>query len=1041
MGQSDGSVATQVHVRNNFYNAVSQGDNSAGRRKTNIVKDPLSKIFKIVGEILLILLVLLAVTLGITRSFFPHIDSYKPYFEKWASDALHQPVKIGKIQAEWKGLHPVVSMDQVDILTTRSAVPLLHVQRLQVGANVIESILQRRLVPSSIAVLGAHMRVHRVDANILDVNGVPLPIKASEASEMDVGEIIAWLLSRGQIRLEEVDLDWIDQSGQLFQMTHLTAVLSNRFSSHQVMGTAILLASMPTRFRFVININKKGSDADQIRADCFLFIKNLDLTPWVKNKPLYGVQIDQGTLSRLRLWAVWDNNQWQQFQALFGLEQAILTTEHLNKPLHLNQLAANAVWQRQPDGFSFAADQIKLVTNQQSWPLTQLSMQQSQAPDAPLVQLFQADKLDLNQLQKLAENITSIPDTLKTNISAISPKGNLSHILVRRELPAVGDTFVSVGANFSQLKTSAWQKIPAVEGLQGSAHVTSNAGDVQLDGNSLALDAPFWFAHPFALAQYHGRVQWITQEDSLKIQATDMAFADANLGIRAQFDLWLPKQSTPYIQLLAAFSEQDASHLKDYVPVRLLRTNNGLSQWLTEAFTAGDSVDGQVILQGPLANFPFDDHTGQFEASLQVKNMQLNYKTGWPSIFQLNAEALFNGRSLDIQASQATIMDASVNNLTAQIPDLAHAELDAAGDIQTDMKNGLQFIAKSPLQKTIGEGLENLALDGAMQLGLQLHIPLHQGKETSTVQGDALILPKGKLSLPAWGINLTDLSGVFKFTENSLSATQLLAKWLGQPVNIVIQTQSGKTDNRTISAQINGHATIAKIQKEYGLDFLKDKVSGETDYVASLQISQKGGHPQTTFSVDTNLQGIAISSPSILQKSANEKRATYAQIKSPEKGSFNLLVQYAKKISAAITFAQNEKKTWDLLGGDIRLGEKPAEFQTTSGLVIDGYLSQLAWTDITQYVSPLFNKSSTKQAPSLHVRKIDLRINQFTAFGLTLLSTNIQAQPNLNSWAIGINSPTIVGNLNIPNNLSQPIVGNFERFRILLKRHQNKEQH
>lgn len=971
-----------------------------------------------------------AITLGVTRSFFPHIDSYKPYFEKWASDALHQSVKIGKVQAEWKGLHPVVSMDNVDILSDNSTLPLLHIQRLQVGANVINSLLQRRLVPSSIAVLGTRMRVHRIDANTLEVNGISLPIKANEASKIDVGEVIAWLLNQGQIRLEEVDLNWEDQSGRLFQITHLTAILSNKFSKHQVIGTATLLAATPTRFRFVANIKKEGSQVDQIRAECFLFIKNLDLTPWIKETPLYGVQIEQATLNRLRLWAVWDNSQWQQFQALFRLEQTIFSTEHLKKPFHVDQLFANAVWQRQPDGFSFAADQIKLMANQKTWPLTQLSMRQSQTENAPSVQLFQADKLDLHQLQELAENITSIPDTLKTNINAISPEGNLNQVLVRRELPTTGgDASFSASANFSELKTSTWKKIPAVEGLQGSVRFTPNAGDLQIDGNSLTVDAPFWFSHPFALAQYHGRIEWITQEDGLKIQATDMAFADANLGIRAQFGLWLPKQSTPYIQLLASFSEQDASHLREYVPTELLRTNSGLSKWLTEAFTAGDGVDGQMVLQGPLADFPFDEHTGEFEILVHVKNMLFNYKTGWPSISHLYADALFQGRSLDIQAPQAAIMDIPVSQIKAQIPDLAHAELDVTGNnIQTNMQNGLQFIAKSPLQKTIGEGLGNLALDGAMNLDLQLHIPLHQGKETSTVQGDVLISPNGKLSLPDWDIKLTDLSGAFTFTEDSLSAKQLLAKWLGQPVNITISTA---TNNPTILAQIKGHTTIAKIQKEYDLDFLKDNVSGETDYTASLQITKKAGRSQTVFSLDSDLQGVAISSPNILQKSANEKRATHAEIKSPEKGSVNVLVQYAKKISAAITFAQNKKKTWDLFSADIRLGENPAEFQTTPGLFIDGYLPQLAWTDVKEYVSPLFNKSSTKQALPLKVQKIDLTIDQLTAFGLTLLSANIQAAPKLNNWVIGINSPNIIGNLSIPNDLSRPIVGNFDRFRII----------
>jgi len=511
--------------------------------------------------------------------------------------------------------------------------------------------------------------------------------------------------------------------------------------------------------------------------------------------------------------------------------------------------------------------------------------------------------------------------------------------------------------------------------------LTPTAGDLQLDGHALDLNAPAWFSHPFHLDLYQGRIQWIKLADGFNIQANNLTFADDNLGARADLELWLPQQpgGTPYMQFLAAFSEHDSAHLRDYIPTGILKTHAALATWLTDAFVAGDGAEGQVMLQGPLSHFPFDDHTGRFGAAVTVKNMQFNYKTGWPQINHLNAQALFDGRGLTIEATPgATILGATADVIKAQIPDLAHAELAVQGNnIQGDMQQGLRFIAQSPLQKTIGEGLENLALHGDMKLDLGLHIPLHKGDVASTVRGNVLVSPDSKLDVPAWKIHLTDFEGGFGFTENSLSADKLTAKWLGQPVNIHIDTQAAASDH-VIQAHIQGHTTIAAIEKEYGLKFLKNKLSGETDYSALLQLSRKQGHPETVFSVDSNLQGVAIDLPEPLKKTADEKLSTHAETKTLEKSTLSIFLQYAKRLNATLAFAQNAPKSWVLKQGDIA-----------------------------------FNA----ETPS--------------AFGAALASARIQIRPETKAWTVKINSPNVQGDLTIPDDFSSTLVGNFQRFRVM----------
>jgi uncharacterized protein YhdP len=359
--------------------------------------------------------------------------------------------------------------------------------------------------------------------------------------------------------------------------------------------------------------------------------------------------------------------------------------------------------------------------------------------------------------------------------------------------------------------------------------------------------------------------------------------------------------------------------------------------------------------------------------------MLFNYHTGWPMLSHLNARALFDGRSLQVAASPgAQILGAEAGDITANIPDLAHAVLTVQGKMDTDMQMGLHFIAESPLQKTIGEGLDQLKLQGEMVLDLSLHIPLHKGDDMLKVQGDVRVAPGGELAVPAWKAQLSDFSGAFRFTENSLSAEKLTARWLGQPVTIGINTQTAPNNTHTIVALLKGRTTIDTIAKAYDLRALKNKVSGEADYQAQLTLNRADGHPYLLFGIDSDLQGIALDLPEPFKKAAAEKNPVHVDIQPQEKSALRVGVDYAKKLAANLDFSQNAQKTW-------------------------------AFQQAVVQVSA--------QMP--------------TVFGMALSGARIQVQPTVHSWSVQINSQSVQGQLKIPRDFSSLLWGYFQRFRLV----------
>lgn len=993
----------------------------------------MSRFLRITAEICIVIILLFGIAVGVVRLFFPQIDRYKPYFEQWASAALHQTVKIEKITTSWCGLHPEIDMESVKILDNKGQ-SHLQIPRLRLGLKIIPSLLQHRLILSSIAVSNTHLQVRRINSNLLAINGILIPLKMNATKKTDIGSVGDWLFRQGQISLENMDIDWQDENSQTLHMTHFSAVLKNGLLKSQIMGVARLLGRESTRFRFVIHLTQVNG----LHAECYFYLRDFDVASWVAQKYFSSFYFSQGSLDDLQLWAIWENGNWQQAQTIFHLKQAILESrQYLQAPVHIDELSGNFVWHRENQGSIFAADKIKLVLNQQAWPLTQFSVKQKiQTDKTPFIQIFQADSLDLAQLRTFTLNTFAMPDSLKLALENLMPQAHLKNFLLRQEtvpIPAKNacKSFL-LKTRFTDLKTSAWKNMPAIVGLNGMLAMTSTTGDLQLAGDQMTLDIPVWFTHSFSFKNYKGHLQWKKEVDVLKIQAKDIALTDANMAMRARFSLFLPQAGdTPYLQFLAAFSEQDASHLKDYLPEKALSSHPSLATWLREAFIAGDGVDGQLLFQGPLSHFPFDDNTGTFKAFVHVKNMTFDYKTGWPEIFNLNADADFHNRELTIQASNGVIMNTNTGPITARIEDLANAELIVSGNVKTTMQNGLRFISESPLKKTVGEGLENLTLNGEADLGLRLHIPLHTAASQTEVEGNVAVLPGASLDAFSGYVHLTDLIGVFKFTENGLFADQLRACWLGQPVAIAIDTKSEMRDGHAIFVSAHGKMSIANLQKTYGLNFLQNKIVGETNYQALLKIIHQAGHPSVDFTVDSDLQGIKIDLPEPLKKAANEKYTIHTQVKFSNKSDLNIFAQYAKKLSAAMTFSQNQKKDWIFQQGNIRFGDVLAELQTNKGLLIDGNLSKLTWTEVADYLNPFLKaKEGGNINTNFQLRELNLTVDQLNALGITLSSATVLAKMQPQSWSVKINSPTVTGELTIPKGLDSPIIGNFERFRF-----------
>lgn len=1048
----------------------------------------LKKLLKFFIEAIVAILVLVAILLGIARSLLPYVDRYHSNFETWAGHAIAHPVSIGKVAASWRGLYPQFSFDHIIIYDSARKIQLLKIKHFQISLNLFASLINKQITPAEFHVSGTYLSIHQLENNDFAINGIRMHFAPQQLGSSNIQNFLEQMLEQGQVLLDEMDVDWYGKNGLVLPITNLQLKLSKHFFQHQVIGIATLIQKKPAilttyhannflqiniaqtsticalppknfhalsiskrifdfcplpppvkkvesssaQVRFVLNLHGDFLQKSQLKADGYIYIKNLQLEPWLKNHIQNGFSFTEGKLSQLQLWANWSNQQLQQVQSVFTLNNGLLRSQATGNMVNVNIVSGNIAWQRHQNGWDLAADQLQLNINNHLWPLTQLSIQNVQPAAQPELQLFRADTLELAPLNALLRNSDLISENISALLQAMQPVGEIKNLIIRRELPIKTNEkpSLSASADFKHVGLQPWKKFPGIENLSGHLLLTPTTGDVQLAGDNLSVMIGQLFHQPVRLTNYHGRVEWLQTDTGWKVQASDLALNNNAFSLRGDMDLYLPSAGDPIIRLLTGFSINNIVQAHQYIPTLILKPK--LTAWLEQAFVGGENITGQMLLQGPLLHFPFEDHTGQFEIAAHATHLDFSFHTGWPLARDMDADMFLDGKRLQVKVASAKILGVPVNSIYGEIDDLITGKLEVQGNVVADMRDCMRFIFKSPLQVPLA-GLKQLDMQGPMRLNLKLEVPLHEASnahELPKVDGDITLLPGGMAKLPAWNISMDQLQGQIHFTERSVQSQGLQANWLGQPVAILVQSIELEPLHHMTTIQLTGNAMIKAIIDKYQVNSLRNIISGAMQYQAQLQLNKNKDQSQNRLIIDSDLQGVAINLPDPIKKSAASKMPAEVELDFSQQNKLNLFATLAKKLSLALSFDANKSGKYFLKSGNLRFGSTKAALNNSGGLTIDGELARLDWSEVSPFLTPYLNGSpATNTSFPLQINQIHLSIAELDALGMQVLGANILARPMADAWSLRIDSPAIAGRILLPKDLKNTeIQGRFQHF-------------
>src|SRR3990167_5773622 len=126
-----------------------------------MLKKITKRIFFISWIVIAVIILLFAILINVARIITPALDQKRVFFEKWASHALHQPVRIGQVRAWWHGFEPMIRFEQVNILSPTTHQSMIHVKSLAIGVNIWESLWRRKLLPGRVSIDGTHIYIYK----------------------------------------------------------------------------------------------------------------------------------------------------------------------------------------------------------------------------------------------------------------------------------------------------------------------------------------------------------------------------------------------------------------------------------------------------------------------------------------------------------------------------------------------------------------------------------------------------------------------------------------------------------------------------------------------------------------------------------------------------------------------------------------------------------------------------------------------------------------------------------------------------------------
>lgn len=856
-----------------------------------------------------------AIILTVIRLLLMGVEGYKSDLESQLFELTNIPIKIGTLRANTRGINPEIILRNVQVKSDDGQeIPAIQLEEVRLGIDLIDLILTRQLLPSSwLTLVGAELSIVRKQDGSITIAGL---------NESD-SEQPLWLLKTGQYEVLKSKIIWLDQQRKATAVTfnQVDLVIKNDFDqqSHEIH----LISELPPQYgdslRVSMSIQGNVFEIDDVKGMVYVEGRNIHLAELLTGELPSEIELIAGK-GDFQQWSLFEKSK---LTAMVGdVNAQNVTLKKQQKTFEINSLSTHFNAHNNSDsGWQLGVEKFAIKTNQKTWPVAEFNV----FANKKLTQIAASIvKLDLEALTETARFFIPLDDKQLNNLLNLELKGELNKLLayidVENDKYAINGQFKNIAAAIPGADMQLTNLSGRITGTQEQGAVDFNTQKGHVFFSGLFRDA-------FAINKLKGTVTWQQSDTDWQIKARRLELNTNHAKSQSQLTVKIPKNEAPvFMDLQSTFADLDVNTAFNYYPVTIM--DKELVEWLDNAFVSGKVNKGDLLVSGELKQFPFLENEGVFEVAFDLVDGELNYAPGWPHLQQMAADIVFFQNGVTIDTSHATSHGLTVKHALIDIPSFdERGNVLVDGIIEGKIADSLVFMQNTPLHQPIDKVVKAITPVGLTHIDLGLKIPLTDPDATQV--NVVAHLNNSQLKINAIDMDVVNLTGDLKITENGVFGSDITATAMSYPIDVDVNSDEGKTQ-----VNIKGQTDVKQLQKQFSFlnnAFVKQgRIKGKTNYQVGLDLPVLE-NKAAELRIDTDLLGVAVDLPETLHKPANQKKPLAINMQLYEQALLPIKLNYDNQLKVAINF---DKEKDEMFSTQLVYGENQASLSDKKGINI-----------------------------------------------------------------------------------------------------------
>lgn len=942
-------------------------------------------------------LIIFAILLLIVRIGLPWLGGYKGEVEARLSEQLNSPVAIDDLSVRWEQFGPKLSATGVSL--SESANRQVTLDEVLIDVNVLKSISQGTPVIDELTLVGAKLALETTNDGKFQLQGLNRSAQ-STANPKESVDVVSWLMNTNRVGLQDTTITLINaEDQQQLTITDLNILATNDGDLHQLRVDMQLPEELGGNIEIGLDLVGHSDDIRNASAELHLKATDLKADAWrsLQASRLEGLPISTTGIAQLDATVqveLWGSVAEGSLQSARGqLAVADLIDVNTQQPV-LDSMTTDMVFENMPSGWQLSADSLALQQGGETTFVNNVVYKFKPASNTAWQLDANGESLKLDLATRLVLSLFDKDADLPRArwLADASPKGDLYDWSASFALVDSKPDF-SLFTIFHQLELSSAGGTPGAKNIGGTIDMQHNVGKITLQGIDTVLDIPAAYAEPLSLQKLYGELDIDVQDPVRTSLKGELVIDDNGFDASTRIDVQLDPGASPHVDMQGKFSVDELGQVNRYIPKRLLRP--ATTRWLEKALVAGKATNGELLMFGNVADFPFAQNEGVFKVGFDFNDATLDYLYGWPQATGVQGRFDMEGASLRAVASDGKLESMRVSKLDARIDDLFNPILKLSSTSAGSLPKLIEFGNTGPLKGILKPALGGIDTTGRTQMDLNITVPLRSKAKSNTVASAQQTAKQRSSGIPGLKVNgsvflnnndlrfdvaklaLSGVDGAIGFTESGIRVDNLQGLMYGRPVRVDSKTE-GSGSKRVTEIVVAGPMRAETVLDNYDIPLTRF-IEGESHWNVSVRVpmsAKRIARNGIRLVAASDLVGTRLMLPEPLNKSVGQaqRMGLYTTIY-PDAAEREWLIEYGQSMKTLVRV--NAK---GLRSTAISLGGGAPNPNVEEGLRLEGTVNELGLDGWVESIAGLLDdlEPSATPQPIMPISG-DLKVTQFIA--------------------------------------------------------------